>query len=106
MILQTESLTIGPQARLALASLLVVVMLYWLVRRLRGNGEDASVRSQMTSETGTISFLASGTMAFAILAALAGLFLSPEILRRPILGVALLVPVVIAWILNKREVSS
>jgi hypothetical protein len=106
MLLQTESLTIGPQARLALASLLVVVMVYWLLRRLGGNNEDAALRASTSSETGYLSFLVSGTMAFAILAALAGLFLLPEIAQMPLIGVALLVPVVVSWILNKQEVSA
>jgi hypothetical protein len=99
-------LTVGPAARLAVVGLLVVMMAYWLVRRLRGNGEDAVVRATSSSETGTMSVLLSGTKAFALLALLAGVFLAPEIAQAPILAVGLFIPVVLAWILNKREVST
>lgn len=105
-MLPTALPTVGAQARLAVAGLLVVMMVYWLVRRLVfGRGDDATIRASSSSETGSLSFLVSGTMAFTLLGVIAGVVLAPEIIKRPVIGVVIAVPIVAAWILNKREVA-
>lgn len=100
-----KNLTLGPQARWFVAALIVVAMLALFYRRVRGDNTDASLRKSYESSTGSASFLLSGTMVFMALAVGAALFLAPEIMQTPLIGAVLLVPVLIAWILNKREVA-
>ena len=107
-MIETASL---PMADLrAIGGLLVIaILLYWTYERFVGEGEDPVVRSQTSSDTGTVSVLLSGSMAVAALAAVAGgLLLAPmgggpivENGQGVMLGLGGLV--VIHWIVEKEE---
>jgi uncharacterized membrane protein len=106
MIQTLRPLALTAQARWFAAALFVVVLVYWIVRRLLGNSTDASIRSSSSTSTGSASILLSGTMAFAAVAIGAAVLLAPEIMSSPVLGVALLALVTVGWLLNKQEVAT
>lgn len=54
--------------QLVVAALGTIVLAYWTGERLRGEGDDPTIRRSMNSETGTASFLVSGTKAIFLVA--------------------------------------
>jgi len=92
-----------------LALLLVGVLLYWTYERLVGEGDDPTVRKSVSSDTGTVSMLVSGSAAVAMVAGAAGvLLLTPmaggPLVANPVPVVAILGGIVVThWIVEKEE---
>ncbi|MFC6757882.1 MULTISPECIES: hypothetical protein [Haloarcula] len=95
--------------RLVGALLLGAILVYWTIERLLGEGDDPTIRSSTSSDTGSASFLVSGTMAVATVASVAvALLLSPmgggPVVSDPVPVLAAAAFVVGAhWIVEKEE---
>ena len=95
--------------RLVAAFVLAAILVYWTVERVLGEGDDPVIRSSTSSDTGSMSFLVSGTMAVAAVAGLgAALLLAPigggPVVRNPVPVLAFAAFVVGAhWIVEKEE---
>lgn len=101
---------LAPGIRLMLAGAATVILAFWTVTRLLGSDDDPTIRHQATSETGTLSFLVSGTMAVAMVSGVVALAVAPEILAGTLVGyltVGLLaVVVVMHWLVEKTEANA
>jgi hypothetical protein len=97
------------QARVIGAALLGLLLLYWTFERVRGGERDPVIRSSMSSDTGSASFLVSGTTAVAMVAGLvAALLLWPGQSGQPLLSpqpvlLGLGLVVVGHWFFEKEE---
>ena len=105
MIPVPAALGLPENASLIVAGLLGVILVYWTVRRLTGSGADPTLRMSKSSETGSSSFLLSGTYAVGAVAALLTVALWPVIESEP---AAAAIPVAIVaahWIIEKEETA-
>jgi len=95
--------------RLVGAFLGAVVLVYWTTERLLGQGDDPTLRKSVSSDTGSVSMLVSGSMAVAMVASLVGALLLLPIggtaaVSNPVPVVAFLGVVVVAhWYVEKEE---
>lgn len=63
-----------------IASGLGFALVFWTYRRLTGDGDDPSITASASSKSGTMSFLASGMGAIALVSGLIVVLLLPEII--------------------------
>ena len=95
--------------RLVGALLLVGILVYWTWERFVGQPDDPTIRSSMSSDTGSASVLMSGTKAVAAVAGAAALLLLAPIGGTPAVAnptpiLAFLGAVVAShWVVEKEE---
>jgi len=96
-------------ARLAGAVVGVLLILYWTFERLRGEGDDPTLRMSSSSDTGSASFLVSGTMAIVVVAGFVALLVmgvgtAAPLVADPVPVLVFLALVVFAhWVVEKEE---
>lgn len=81
----------------------LIVLVYWTQRRVRGAGDDPTLRLSKATETGSSSFLVTGLDAVAIVAVVMSLALWPELQANPWLGVIPVALVAAHFIVEKEE---
>lgn len=69
----------------------LAVLFYWTIRRIMGDGEDPTLRTSNSTETGYASVLVSGSYAVAAVVVIAGWLFWPWIRSSP----GLVVPMVL-----------
>jgi hypothetical protein len=90
--------------RLLVAFLAAIVLVYWLVERMFGEDDDATIRMSSSSETGSTSFLVSGTHAAMLVGGVILLALGPEVLAgRWAVAAFVGLAVLGIWYFNKEE---
>ncbi|WP_181685826.1 hypothetical protein [Halorhabdus salina] len=90
--------------RSIVAFVAIAIIAYWTLERFGGEGDDPTIRSTSSSDTGTMSFLISGIWAVAFVAGIAALAMFPEIRSgNPVVIGLIVVPLVIHWIFEKEE---
>ena len=95
--------------RLVAALLISAILVYWTVERFLGEGDDPTLRSSMSSDTGSASVLLSGTKAIAAVAGAAAVLLLAPIggvpaVANPAPILAFLGAIVAThWIVEKEE---
>ncbi|QLH83219.1 hypothetical protein [Halosimplex pelagicum] len=96
-------------ARLAGAAVGVLLIVYWLIERLRGEGHDPVLRMSSSSDTGSASFLVSGTAAVVVVAAIVAVLLlgvgtAAPLVSNPAPVLAFLALLAFAhWVYEKEE---
>ena len=95
--------------RLVGAFVLAAILVYWTAERVLGEGDDPTIRSSTSSDTGSMSFLVSGSMAVALVTGIGvALLLAPlgggPVVTNPVPVLAFGAVVVGAhWIVEKEE---
>lgn len=87
----------------ALAIGLIIVLIYWTLRRLAGDNTDPNVSMSKSSDTGTMSFLASGVDAVLLVVGALTIVLWDTMRSNPALVAFLAILVAAHWWMEKRE---